>query len=142
MLFQVTCFPPILKGREGINGFQSNEFNKQLTLKPLKQLVPESSVKLTGSYLQVNIIQIAYSTFYMNNSRAEVYLEPCRTSTMALFCENSWRLKAVYYFRKKSSIVLVQMGSKYAFARFLFFPPYRNIFSYRCSRSFIFSKTY
>ena len=137
MLFQVTCFPPILKGREGINGFQSNGFNKQLTLKPLKQLVPEGSVKLIGSYLQVNIIQIAYSTFYMNNSRAEVYLEPCRTSTMALFCENSWRLN---YFRKKSSIVLVQMGSK--FARFLFFPPHRNIFSYRCSRSFIFSKTY
>ena len=98
-------FSTNLKGREGTNGFQSNGSNKQLTLKSLKQLVPESSVKLIGSYLQVNIFQIAYSKFYMNNSRAEVYLEPCQTSTMELFCENSWQLKAVIFAKKAPSYI-------------------------------------
>ena len=31
----------------------------------------------------------------------ETYLKPSRTPTMELFCENSYRLKAVNYFRKK-----------------------------------------
>ena len=33
---------------------------------------------------------------------SEVYLEPSQTSTMELFCENSWRLLAVNYFQKKA----------------------------------------
>ena len=31
----------------------------------------------------------------------EVYLEPCQTSMMELFCENTLRLVAVNYFLKK-----------------------------------------
>ena len=34
--------------------------------------------------------------------QAEAYLEPSRTSTMELFCENSERFKAVNYIRKKA----------------------------------------
>ena len=33
---------------------------------------------------------------------AKVYLEPSRTSTSELFCENSERLLDVNYFRKKA----------------------------------------
>ena len=32
----------------------------------------------------------------------ETYLEPSRTSTMEVFCENSWKLLAVNYFHKKA----------------------------------------
>ena len=47
---------------------------------------------------------------------AEAYLEPSQTTTMKLFCENSQRLKAVDYFSKKSFVVEVPLGSKYASA--------------------------
>ena len=32
----------------------------------------------------------------------EVYLEPNWISTLELFCGNSWQLKPIYYFRKKT----------------------------------------
>ena len=38
---------------------------------------------------------------------------PCQTSMMKLFRENSYRLKAVNYFRKKGSIIDVWQGPKY-----------------------------
>ena len=44
---------------------------------------------------------------------SEAYLEPSRASMMELSWENSQQLKAVSYFRKKSSIVDVRLGSKY-----------------------------
>ena len=37
---------------------------------------------------------------------SEVYLEPCRTFTMELFCKNSQRLKVVKYFRKKAPVYM------------------------------------
>ena len=42
-------------------------------------------------------------------------LEPCRLSVMELFCENSQRLKTVYDFRSKNSIVDVFQVPKYSF---------------------------
>ena len=38
--------------------------------------------------------------------KSETYLEPSRTSTMELFCENSQRLKAVKDFRKKPPLYI------------------------------------
>ena len=38
--------------------------------------------------------------------RADAYLEPSGTSTMDLFCGNSQRLLAVYYFCKKAPSLL------------------------------------
>ena len=46
--------------------------------------------------------------------KSEANLELSRKSTMELFCENSYRLKTVYSFCKKSFIVDVGLGSKYA----------------------------
>ena len=42
-------------------------------------------------------------------------METSGISTTEVFCENSERLKAVGYFRKKSSIVDARLGSKYAY---------------------------
>ena len=45
----------------------------------------------------------------------EAYLEPSQTSTVELFCENSWRLVAINYFCTNApSYVDVWLGSKYA----------------------------
>ena len=46
----------------------------------------------------------------------EAYLEHSWTSMIELFCKNSWRLKVVNYFRKKSSIIDFRLGFKYASA--------------------------
>ena len=45
---------------------------------------------------------------------SEAYLEPSRTSTTKLFCENNSRLKTVNYFRKKAQDVDVWLGTVYA----------------------------
>ena len=47
---------------------------------------------------------------------SDTYLELCETSMRKLFCKNSWLLRAVNYFRKKSCITDVWQGSKYVFA--------------------------
>ena len=39
----------------------------------------------------------------------EAYLEPSRTSTMEFFCENSWRLKPVNYFRKRGQSYVLHL---------------------------------
>ena len=43
-----------------------------------------------------------FSDFLKRCSNSEAYLEPSRTSLMGFFCENSYRLKAAYDFRKKA----------------------------------------
>ena len=43
----------------------------------------------------------------------EAYLEPSRTSTMEFFCENSWRLKPVNYFRKRGQSYVLHLVLKY-----------------------------
>ena len=60
---------------------------------------------------------------FLGNFRkfTEVCLEPSRTSTIALFCENSERLKVINYFRIKSPIEEVRLGSKYRFFAKLFY---------------------
>ena len=54
---------------------------------------------LSSSNLIICLLEnlICYSFFL----RIEVYLEPTRTSTTELFCENSERFLTVNYFRKK-----------------------------------------
>ena len=57
------------------------------------------------------------SLYYIGNfiyTYAEAHLEPNQTSTMELFCENSWRLKTVDCFLQKDSIKNVRLGSKYS----------------------------
>ena len=44
-----------------------------------------------------------------------MYLGPCQLSVMELFCENSQRLKTVYDFCSKNSIVDVFQVPKYSF---------------------------
>ena len=46
------------------------------------------------------------------NCYSEAFLEPSWTPTVELFCENSWQVLGVFW--QKSSIVDVQLGSKYA----------------------------
>ena len=45
----------------------------------------------------------------------DAYLEPSWKSMMDIFCKNSERLKVVNYFRKKRFIIVVWLGSKYAY---------------------------
>ena len=47
---------------------------------------------------------------------SETHLGSYETSTIELFRGNSEWLKAVYYFRKKGTIIDVWQGLKYAFA--------------------------
>ena len=46
----------------------------------------------------------------------EGYLEPSQTSTMELFCENSWPLVVINYFCTNTPLYVVDvwLGSKYA----------------------------
>ena len=44
--------------------------------------------------------------------KLEAYLEPKQASMIKLLSENSYRLKALSYFRKKSCIRDSQLGSK------------------------------
>ena len=46
----------------------------------------------------------------------EAYLEPSQTSTMELFCENSWPLVAINCFCTNTPLYVVDvwLGSKYA----------------------------
>ena len=53
----------------------------------------------------INILRNIFITWFIFLNRAEAYLDPSRTSTMELFCKNS-------YFRNKSSIVDVRLASK------------------------------
>ena len=48
----------------------------------------------------------------------EAYLVPSQTSTMKVFCENSYQLKVSNYFRKKNSMVDDRLDSKYTSAVF------------------------
>ena len=41
-----------------------------------------------------------YCVFLSEVLTSEVYLELCRTSLMAYFCENSYRVSLLNYFRK------------------------------------------
>ena len=56
-----------------------------------------------GEYLYVSVWWICFSfEKLVQLLYAETYSEPTRTSTIGLFCENSQRLKAINYFRKKA----------------------------------------
>ena len=57
--------------------------------------VPACSCKFYAHAVHLHPILIA-------PFQSEAYLEPSRTSAMNLFCENSERLKAAHYFRRKA----------------------------------------
>ena len=59
--------------------------------------MPFSSVSIVD-YEQVKVSLVVF----VASSIAEVYLKPCQTSVIDVFCGNSKRLKAVIYFCKKA----------------------------------------
>ena len=82
-------------------------------------LVMNSSVNL-GSESGRNSIIIfkrhvnpqAYKVIFYTSIKetwTEMYLEPSQTSTMELFCENSWRLKPVNYFPEKGQSYMLNL---------------------------------
>ena len=69
-----------------------------------------------GIYRSKTVTHVKTNNKTVEDANAEAYSKPTRTSTMELFCENSYRLKAVKYFRKKSSIIDVRFSSEYGSA--------------------------
>ena len=71
--------------------------------------------------LTIKLYVIWQATLHLRNGYGivqesiEVYLKPCQTSLMELFCENSQRILVLKYFFKKRSIAAVQHHLKYTY---------------------------